>query len=127
MFPVPLAAQFPTQVQLAPVMVDGTVSVTVAPVTALGPAFDTTIVYVMGAPGTAVVCPSVFVIDRSAIAAPRVTLMQLVPTMLWPSGLVRVTSLRPSVVAVTFSVTDVGLLKVTLLTVTPPLTLACRR
>jgi hypothetical protein len=69
MFPEPLAVQVPppapTQVQLAPVIVAGSVSVTVAPVTASGPAFDATIVYVTDAPGTAVVCPSVFVIDRS--------------------------------------------------------------
>jgi hypothetical protein len=70
MLPEPLAVQVPppapTHVQLAPVIVAGRVSVTVAPVTALGPAFDATIVYVTDAPGTAVVCPSVFVIDRSA-------------------------------------------------------------
>jgi len=38
-----------------------------------------------------------------------------------------VTFFRPLVLAVTFSVTDVGPLKVTLFTVTPPLTAACRR
>src|SRR5207245_2872619 len=43
------------------------------------------------------------------------------------SGLVMDTFLRPLVVAVTLSVTDVGLLKVTLFTVTPPLTVACKR
>ena len=52
------------------------------------------------------------------------TLMQPVPTTFWPSGLVKLTSFRPLVVAVTFRVTEVGLLKVTLLTVTPPVTLA---
>ena len=44
----------------------GTVSATVAPFATLGPAFDATIVYAMGVPGTAVVWPSVFVIERSA-------------------------------------------------------------
>ena len=53
--------------------------------------------------------------------------MQPLPTTLWPSGLVMVTFFRPLVLAVTFSVTDVGPLKVTLFTVTPPLTAACRR
>src|SRR5882672_827186 len=70
MLPEPLAAQVPppapTQVQLAPVIATGSVSVTVAPVTALGPAFEATIVYVTDAPGTAVVCPSVLVIPRFA-------------------------------------------------------------
>src|SRR5882672_2041775 len=70
MLPEPLAVQVPppapTQVQLTPVIVAGSVSVTVAPVTALGPAFDATIVYVTDAPGTAVVCPSVLVIPRFA-------------------------------------------------------------
>src|SRR2546425_11333906 len=53
--------------------------------------------------------------------------MQLLPRMFWPSGFVMVTSLRPLVVEETFIVIDVGLLNVTLLTVTPPLTLACKR
>jgi hypothetical protein len=70
MLPDPLAVQLPppapTQVHVAPVISAGTVSVTVAPFARLGPAFDTTIVYVMGCPVTAVVCPSVFVIERSA-------------------------------------------------------------
>ena len=48
MLPDPLAAQVPppdpTQVQVTPVIVPGTVSVTAAPVTALGPPLDATIV-----------------------------------------------------------------------------------
>jgi hypothetical protein len=48
MFPDPLAVQVPPpaplHVQVAPVMAAGTVSVTVAPVTALGPEFEATIV-----------------------------------------------------------------------------------
>src|SRR5260370_26820389 len=81
----------------------------------------------MAWPGVAVDWPSVFVIERSAGIGNMFTLMQLLPTTLWPSGLVIVTSLRPLPVTVTFRVTDVGPLKVTLLTVTPPLTLACKR
>jgi hypothetical protein len=46
----------------------GSVSATVAPVTALGPALLATIVYVTDPPGVAVVTPSVLVIDRSALA-----------------------------------------------------------
>src|SRR5438128_6058 len=127
MLPDPLAAQVPpptpTHVQVMPVIVPGNVSATVAPVTALGPAFGATIVSATAVPGTFVAGPSVFVIDRSAESdAPRLTLMQLAPTTLWPSGLVMVTSLRPFVVAVRLSVTDVGLLNVTLFTRTPPLT-----
>jgi hypothetical protein len=70
MLPDPLAVQVPppapTQVQVGPVIAAGTVSATVAPVTALGPGFDATIVYVIGNPGTAFAWPSVFVIERSA-------------------------------------------------------------
>src|SRR2546428_13244 len=70
MLPEPLAVQVPppapAQVQLASGIVAGNVSVTIAPLTALGPAFEATIVYVMDAPGTAVVCPSVLVIPRFA-------------------------------------------------------------
>ena len=71
MLPAPDAGQVPppapTQVHVAPVSTPGSVSATVAPVTALGPAFDATIVYVTGLPGTAVNEPSVLVIERSAV------------------------------------------------------------
>ena len=70
MSPDPLAEQTPppasTHVQLTSVIVVGTASATVAPVTSLGPAFHATIVYVIGNPGDSSVWPSVFVIDRSA-------------------------------------------------------------
>src|SRR5262245_58332702 len=50
MLPLPFAAQLEPavaeQVHVAPVSAAGKLSVTVAPVTALGPAFDATIVYV---------------------------------------------------------------------------------
>src|SRR5258707_151721 len=66
----PLGPQVPppaaTQVQVAPVMAAGGVSDTVAPVTPFGPAFEATIVYVIGGPGTTVGWPSVFVIERLA-------------------------------------------------------------
>ena len=55
-----------TAVQAAPVMLAGIVSATVAPVTKLGPALVTTIVYVIPIPGMYVALPSVFVICRSA-------------------------------------------------------------
>jgi hypothetical protein len=58
MLPDPLAAQLPppapVHVHVAPVISVGRVSVTVAPFAMLGPAFDTTIVYVMAAPRIAV-------------------------------------------------------------------------
>ena len=70
-FPVPNAVQvpppLPAQVHVALVIAAGKVSVTVAPVTLLGPEFDTTIVYIVNPPGVALVTPSVFVIDRSAL------------------------------------------------------------
>jgi hypothetical protein len=70
MLPAPPAEQVDPgdaeQVQVAPRSVAGTASVTVAPVTSLGPALAAVIVYVSGWPGTAVVWPSVLVTDRSA-------------------------------------------------------------
>src|SRR5229473_3294657 len=69
MLPVPLVAPqlaAGAHVQLALLMPAGSASVTVAPVTALGPALLTTMVYVTVPPGTAVVTPSVFVMLRSA-------------------------------------------------------------
>src|SRR5581483_6457274 len=69
MLPLPLALKPlapPVAVQVTPVKAAGKVSVTVAPVTLLGPALVTTRVYVSLVPGTAVVLPSVLVICRSA-------------------------------------------------------------
>src|SRR5713101_4389427 len=68
MLPVPDAVQLPpfaTQLHVALLMAAGSVSVTVAPTASLGPVFDTTIVYVVVAPGIAVVTPSVLVMARS--------------------------------------------------------------
>ena len=71
MLPVPDAGQLlpalAAQVHVTPVIAAGIMSVTVAPLTANGPLLITTIVYVIGAPGTAVNEPSVFVIARSAV------------------------------------------------------------
>ena len=129
MFPEPLAAAQleppeATHVHVTPVRLAGKVSATVAPVAADGPALLTVIVYVTGEPAGVVVRPSVLVIERSAW---MLTTMQPVPTTLWPSGLVRVTFLVPFELELMFSVTDVGLLNVTLLTITPGVTLAVRR
>jgi hypothetical protein len=70
MLPAPLAVQDDPgeaeQVQPAPCKMAGTGSSTAAPVTTLGPALDTVIVYVTGCPGVAVVWPSVLAADRSA-------------------------------------------------------------
>src|SRR5262249_39039093 len=60
------------QVQVTPVSAGGGSSMTVAPVTGLGPAFLTTIPYVRGSPGNAAVWPSDLLRDRSA-TSPAVT------------------------------------------------------
>ena len=72
MSPIPLtAAQLDpaeaTHVHVADVIAAGRTSVTGAATTALGPAFVTTIVYVVVVPGTTFTTPSVFVIERSAV------------------------------------------------------------
>jgi hypothetical protein len=71
MLPLPEAGQVEpaeaAHVHVAPARLAGNVSVTVAPVTVDGPAFEATIVYVTDVPGTSPVAPSVFVIDRSAV------------------------------------------------------------
>ena len=71
MLPLPEAGQLePTlavHVHVAPAMLAGTVSATVAAVTDEGPALEATIVYVTEVPGTSPAEPSVLVIDRSAV------------------------------------------------------------
>ena len=70
MLPDPEAAHVPPaaeQVQVAPRMDAGMTSTTAAPTTLDGPAFDTTIVYDTGVPGTSDTTPSVLVTDRSAL------------------------------------------------------------
>src|SRR5438093_828250 len=71
MFPEPLGAPQlepaeAVHVQVIVVSAAGKGSVTIAPVTRLGPALVTAIVYVTGFPAPAVAWPSVLVIDRSA-------------------------------------------------------------
>ena len=72
-FPDPLALHVPppapTHVQVSLVNAAANESATVAPITALGPALLATIVYVTEPPGVADVTPSVFVMERSALAA----------------------------------------------------------
>ncbi len=54
-------------VQVTPLSVAGTLSVTVARLAAFGPALDTVIVYCTAEPGLTVVTPSVLETDRSAL------------------------------------------------------------
>jgi hypothetical protein len=70
MLPLPVAAPQAepapaAHVHVAPVIVAGKLSTTVAPVAVDGPAFKTLIVYVTDVPGTFDVTPSDLVIDRS--------------------------------------------------------------
>ena len=68
------------------------------------------------------------VLRRSGVTVSGiVTTRHPLPTTLWPSGLVIVTFFDPFEFTVMLSVTDVGLLNVTLLTTVPPLTAAVRR
>ena len=68
MLPLPDALQLEPEdavhVQVTLVRLAGIVSLTVAPVTSLGPLFVATIVSVMPLPGTASVAPSLFVIAK---------------------------------------------------------------
>src|SRR5260370_1190951 len=83
MSPVPLVTPqlaAGAHVQLALLMPAGSVSVTVAPVTALGPPFVTVMVYVTVPPGTAVVTPSVLVMLKSACGVrASVSVTELLP------------------------------------------------
>jgi hypothetical protein len=58
------------QIQVVFVIVLGKVSMTLEPFAALGPAFLTVIVYVIGAPGIATNVPSSFVMLKSAMLEP---------------------------------------------------------
>jgi len=101
--PVPVVIE---QVQVTPVTETGTVSdteaPTVAPVTFEGPLFVTVTVYVIGAPGVAVVAPSVLVIARSACAlSVSVSVAELFPGVgsVTPPGAVTVAVLVTAPVA----------------------------
>src|SRR4029077_17132722 len=83
--PAPTGVQVPPpvtpHVHVTAVRLAGGVSVTMAPLTGEGPAaLDATIAYVMGCDGAAVVCPSVFVIARSAVERGKDTRPLLVRT-----------------------------------------------
>src|SRR2546422_4346659 len=95
--PLPLAGQLDpadaAHVQVTPASCAGKTSLTVAPVTALGPALLATIVYVSVAPWSTAVTPSVFVIARSAVGVMTVLLSvaELFPAgSLTPAGAVMV-------------------------------------
>jgi hypothetical protein len=73
--PAPIAAlqlepALALHVQVAPVIALGNVSITRAPFAALGPAFLTVIVYVIGDPGIATSVPSSLVMLKSAMLEP---------------------------------------------------------
>jgi hypothetical protein len=86
-------------VQVAPAICAGIGSVTVAPATADGPAFVTTTVYTTGSPGRALVSPSLFTTDRSAVGV-RV----LVSVLVLSAGVSSVTVAGGVTVAVLVSV-----------------------
>src|SRR5437762_2075816 len=110
MLPVPLAVNpdappLPTAVNVSLVIAAGRVSLTVAPVTALGPLLATTMVYVVDVPGTALDTPSVLVMLRSAIVSTvSVSVALLLPGVgsVAPAGTVTVavlTRLPPALAA----------------------------
>jgi hypothetical protein len=125
--PLPLAIQLDpadaTQAQIAEVIETGNVSATAALVTGLGPLLVTVTVYVVVPPGTYVVVPSVFTIDRSAIGddvsvsvlvQPPVAALKLlpaavhaVPRLVVPAGgaTIPVLSRLPVAAALMFAVT----------------------
>src|SRR5437899_302784 len=103
MLPLPLAAKpvappVAVAVKVRPVSMLGNVSATLAPVMLPGPALVTTIVYVIGAPGTAVVWPSLLVICKSAEEDEDVSVSVSVALLL--AGLVSVTPAGAETVAV---------------------------
>ncbi len=113
--PAPLAGQdepgVAAQVQVAPLNCAGITSVTVAPVTALGPALLATMVYVTVPPWLTLVSPSVLVIARSAVGVMTVlpSVAALLPAgSFTPTGAVTVAVLEmvpvPLAVAVTVNV-----------------------
>ena len=90
-------------VHVTPVSDAGIVSVTVAPVIADGPAFDTTIVYVSADPANTLESPSVLVIDRSALGVSEsVSVAELLAALVstTPEGAAMFTVLASDPVAV---------------------------
>jgi hypothetical protein len=130
MLPVPVAGQvepaLAEHVQPLTVMFAGKTSATVAPVTALGPAFDTTIVYVSVPFWFTDVTPSVFVMPRFAVGVMTVfaSVALLLPAgSLMPPGAVTVAVLLivplPVAVAVTVNVAVPPLSRLTLAEMLP--------
>jgi hypothetical protein len=90
-------------VHVTPVSDAGIVSVTVAPVIADGPAFDTTIAYVSAEPANTLETPSVLVIDRSALGVSEsVSVAELLAALVstTPEGAAMFTVLASDPVAV---------------------------
>src|SRR5271167_2109970 len=119
MLPLPLAVNpeappLPTAVNVSLVITAGRTSVTVAPVTLLGPLLLTTMVYVVVPPGITEVTPSVLLIARSACGvnvSVSVALLLLRFGSVTPAGaailavLVIVPVALPATVALTVKVT----------------------
>jgi len=127
-FPAPDAGQLDpaeaAHVQVTPVSAAGNTSATVAPVTAVGPAFDAAIVYVTACPGTAPL--DALVMPRSAVGVMTVLLSValLFPAgSLVPAGAVTVAVLvivpAPLAVAVTVNVALPPLKRLTLAPMLP--------
>ena len=96
--PVPLALNpdappLPTALNVSVVIAAGRLSLTVAPVTSLGPLLATTMVYVVDVPGTTFEALSVLVMLKSAVTATvSVSVAMLLPGVgsVTPAGTVTV-------------------------------------
>src|SRR6266568_119729 len=115
MLPLPLAVNpeappLPTAVNVSLLIPVGTMSVTVAPVTPLGPLLLTTMVYVVDPPGVAPATPSLLVIARSAtpvIVSVSVGLL-LVATIVYTVLAPALTLVTPSVLVMARSACGVN-------------------
>ena len=65
----------PTHIQVGVTRAAGTLSVTVTPVAVDGPGFVATIVYVIDSPTRTAECPSVFVMETSAVGVNTLTIV----------------------------------------------------
>ena len=104
MLPVPLAVNplappAPTAVYVALVIAPGSASAICAPTALLGPAFVTTIVYVVAVPATTLATLSVLVIVRSAAATSASLSLTLAPSALAGSVTVTVLTMGLAVIA----------------------------
>jgi hypothetical protein len=129
-FPAPDAGQLDpadaAHVQVTPVSCAEKLSVTTAPVTAVGPAFDAAIVYVTVCPGTAAPELFTFVMPRSAVGVMTVLLsvaLLFPAASLMPAGAETVTVFvivpAPLAVAVTVNVALPPLKRLTLAPMLP--------